>query len=203
MREWHLDDLVAPLGGSAGRLLPAVERGETIVAQLERGSRGRWSRRASRRSCAGRAPAGAARDPRAARVLPRTCQRRAACASAAGGAVRGPEGRGADPDRGRERHPFDEPGRSPPAGGLRPGARPDPPGRAARALGLDPVPDRRLRRRRRHDPARIRRVRHPGHVPRSRRPPGRLARAGPPAGRPGRNSCRASSRSGSRPTEPI
>ena len=41
---------------------------------------------------------------------------------------------------------VDEPGRPSPAGGLRPGARPHPPGRAARALGLDPVPDARLTR---------------------------------------------------------
>ena len=180
-----------------------VERGRDDRAQLERAraAAGRGLLQGDR--AAGRASARAARDSRAARVLPRAGERGPAGSPAAGGTLRGSEGRGADPDRGRERHPLDEPGR--PARQATFDRARDPIRQAARhgALGLDPVPDGRLRRSCRHDPARIRRVRHPGHVPRSsptRRPPGKSWAAGRPAWS---NSWPASRRSASRPTGPT
>ncbi len=82
-----------------------------------------------------RPPAGPARAPGTARVLSRGGVRGPTRSRAPRQALRGTVGERAHPDRGRERHPLDEPGRSPAAGGLRARPRPDPPGRAGELAG--------------------------------------------------------------------
>ena len=177
-----------PLGGFAGRLLPAGRPGrddpDRRRAGGEAAGRGLLSRGGPPRG----APAGPARPARAGRILPPARDRRPAGASAPGGPVRGRDGRRADPDRGRDRPPLDEPDRSRTAGGGRPGARPDPEGREQEALGLDAVSHGRLRRGRRDGPARLRGVRGVGHVPRPPRPGRGLGRARGAAGGPRRSS---------------
>ena len=176
------------LGGSAGRLLPSGRAGRDDPDRLGAGGAGRWSRRVTgRSSSAGRIRWSGSSCPELTEFfLDDTRPRRSSRTSRRRRCSRRETVAAPDPDRGRERHPRDEPGR--PARQAALDRARDPIRRAAREKRwvLTQYPDRRLRRRRRDEPGRLRGVRRLGDVPRPARPGRGLAGAGPAAGGAGR-----------------